>query len=348
MASAVTESYLNENISGRLTAATTVIVVLTTILLALRLYARSLAHVASGWDDILLAPAWLLCLGTCITGYLAIAHGGSGRHVEAVVMEDPDKIVVRGKLLYALSWLSAFSNTFSRTSILVLFRRIFPPGITRTVTDLTIVYLVLFTLAQAIVGLTECRPLAYFWDRSIAGGWCLDQFLFYRMSGILNILGDVVILILPIPTVWTLHASLARRAGIAMVFLSGSCGLIASCVRTSYFFTAAKTSMTDPTWADINLMAWTTVESGLYLSAACMIGLRPLLNQMAGWVMKSRLGVFTTRGTNTRSRRSDRDDGSQLISNMKQDHIRLETFDRDRDTDERSVQWEGRKQPADV
>lgn len=69
MATAVTDSYLNEDISGRLTAATTVIVVLTTTLLALRIYVRSLAHVSSGWDDILLAPAWLLCLGACITGY---------------------------------------------------------------------------------------------------------------------------------------------------------------------------------------------------------------------------------------------------------------------------------------
>ncbi|RAH75549.1 uncharacterized protein BO66DRAFT_387422 [Aspergillus aculeatinus CBS 121060] len=348
MATAVTDSYLNEDISGRLTAATTVIVVLTTTLLALRIYVRSLAHVSSGWDDILLAPAWLLCLGACITGYMAITHGGSGRHIEAVMMDDPEKLITRGKLLYSLSWLTAFSNTFSRTSILVLFRRIFPPGVTRIVTDLTIVYLILFVLSQAIVGLTECRPLAYFWDRSIPGGWCVDQFLFYRMSGLLNIAGDVVILILPIPTVWTIHASLARRAGIAMVFLSGSCGLIASCVRTSYFFTAAKLSMTDPTWADINLMTWTTVESGLYLSAACMIGLRPLLNQMAGWMTRSRLGVFTAKGTKARSRRSDPDDGSQLISNVKQDHINLETFDRDRDTDERSAIGSGAKQPSVV
>ncbi|PYH40576.1 uncharacterized protein BP01DRAFT_272576, partial [Aspergillus saccharolyticus JOP 1030-1] len=277
----VTASYLNEDISGRLMAATTVILILTTTLLALRVYARSLAHVTSGWDDILLVPAWLLCLGTCITNYFVITHGGAGRHVQAVIQDNPSKIIIRGKLLYALSWLSAFSNTFSRTSILVLFRRIFPPGVTRIVTDLTIAYLVLFVLAQAVVGLTECRPLAYFWDRNLpGGGWCLDQFLFYRMSGLLNIVADVIILVLPIPTVWTLHASLARRTGIALVFLSGSCGLIASCVRTSYFFTAANVSMNDPTWADVNLMTWTTVETGLYLSAACMIGLRPLLNKL--------------------------------------------------------------------
>lgn len=153
---------------------------------------------------------------------VAISHGGAGRHVEYVVMKNPDTIMTRGKLLYSLSWVSGWSNFFSRISVLTIFYRIFTPGIARTCTVLLFVYLVLFILSQTIVGALECRPLAYFWNQTTVKGTCVDQFLFYKLSGLLNIAADVGILLLPLHTIWNLHASLARRAGIALVFMSGS------------------------------------------------------------------------------------------------------------------------------
>lgn len=152
---------------------------------------------------------------------MAVVYGGAGRHVQAIVLEDAHILIVRGKLLYALSWVSAWSNCFSRLSILVLFRRIFTLGIPRICTILLIIYMILFILSQTVVGAVECRPIAAFWDISIKGT-CINQFLFYKMSGILNIVGDVAIMALPVHSVWTLHASFARRAGIAAAFLSGS------------------------------------------------------------------------------------------------------------------------------
>lgn len=152
---------------------------------------------------------------------VAITHAGAGRHVEYVVSTDPHKIITRGKLLYSLSWVTAFSNCFSRTSMLVIFYRDFTPGIARTCTVLLFAYLILFTLAQAITGGLECRPLAYFWDQTTIKGTCINQFLYYKIVGLLNIAADVGIM-LPLHTVWNLHASLGRRAGIAFVFMSGS------------------------------------------------------------------------------------------------------------------------------
>lgn len=48
-------------------AAASVILVATTILLALRLYVRSLPSVKSGLEDFFLLPAYILSLGACIT-----------------------------------------------------------------------------------------------------------------------------------------------------------------------------------------------------------------------------------------------------------------------------------------
>lgn len=152
---------------------------------------------------------------------VAVTHGGAGRHVKALMIEDPNIIIVRGKLLYSLSWVSAYSNCFSRVSVLVLLYTIFTPGVARKCTVLLMVYMVLFLISQTIAGAMECRPLAYFWDRT-GEGTCINLFLFFKLSGILNIVGDVAIILLPVHTVWNLQASIAKKVAISFVFLSGS------------------------------------------------------------------------------------------------------------------------------
>jgi hypothetical protein len=152
---------------------------------------------------------------------VAVSKGGAGRHVEYVVMKNPSMLATRGKLLYSLSWVSGFSNCFSRVSILVIFYRIFAPGIIRICTIILMAYMVLFVISQSIAAAVECRPLTYSWDKTIKGT-CINLFLFYKLSGILNIVGDAALMVLPLPTVWNLHASRAKRVGIVLVFLSGS------------------------------------------------------------------------------------------------------------------------------
>jgi hypothetical protein len=152
---------------------------------------------------------------------VAVTKGGAGHHVEYVVMKDPSTLVERGKLLFVLSWMSGFSNCFSRVSILIVYYRIFIARIARTCIMIMISYMILFVVSQAITAAIECRPLSHFWEPNIQGT-CIDQFLFYKLSGILNIVGDVAIMVFPLHTVWNLHASLAKRMGIALVFLSGS------------------------------------------------------------------------------------------------------------------------------
>jgi hypothetical protein len=62
-------TYLYEDVSYRLVVATTIILVVSTTLLCLRLYIRTFPTIKSGPEDILLIPAYFLSLGACITGY---------------------------------------------------------------------------------------------------------------------------------------------------------------------------------------------------------------------------------------------------------------------------------------
>lgn len=69
----------------------------------------------------------------------------------------------------------------------------------------------------------NCKPIQYFWDKSIPGGKCIgDGFLESYLLGAANILTDIVVLALPIP--WLVGLKLGRGKKMALIatFVIGS------------------------------------------------------------------------------------------------------------------------------
>lgn len=62
-------SYLEADISDQLYATTSVILILCTVLMGLRLWARHLTPAGRGWDDYFLVPSYVLFLALCILMY---------------------------------------------------------------------------------------------------------------------------------------------------------------------------------------------------------------------------------------------------------------------------------------
>jgi hypothetical protein len=57
---------------------------------------------------------------------------------------------------------------------------------------------------------------------------------------------------------------------------------VSSCVRFAIFFQGD--AFKDPTWESVVLITWTVVEAGVYLIAACLPHLRPLILHVFGRV----------------------------------------------------------------
>lgn len=138
------------------------------------------------------------------------------------MMEDPNMISKYALMLYILDWFYVPSNMLSRVSVVILYLRIFTDKWARAACWAVIGFLVANCLATIIAAQLECTPLRFAWDKTIIGGRCFDQILWYQLSNFPNIVGDVLIMVLPIKTVWGLKASFARKAGIATVCLTGS------------------------------------------------------------------------------------------------------------------------------
>lgn len=77
-------------------------------------------------------------------------------------------------------------------------------------------------MSTIIAAQFECIPFTFMWDKTIEGGRCFDQLLWYKLSNIPNVVADVAIMLLPIRTVFYLKASMMRKLGIAVVCLTGS------------------------------------------------------------------------------------------------------------------------------
>lgn len=80
--------------------------------------------------------------------------------------------------------------------------------------------LVLFYLATFLVKIWECNPRERIWDRSIPGK-CVNVSSLLNVSGLFNTLTDIMILLIPIKSVWNLNMTTKRKVGVVAAFTVG-------------------------------------------------------------------------------------------------------------------------------
>lgn len=181
------------------------------------------------------------------------------------------------KLIFGLPLVLIPGFTFSRLSILTLYLRIFTGKVTRSLAWVTMFFVIAMGLAFQLTAIFLCHPVNYFWDRQRPhGGVCHDLNTYYRAFGLPNILIDVAILAVPLPAVWTLHASLARKLGLTFMFFTGTIALVASCVRWAIYAHADVRLIVPDTNAE--LIYIDIIECSTYLIAACLPASYPVLN----------------------------------------------------------------------
>jgi hypothetical protein len=123
--------------------------------------------------------------------------------------------------------------TLAKISILFLYLRLFEhhPSF-RLAAHITIFSTAVATLVLSFVTIFSCYPVAYFWDRDIKGGRCLNiQNVAYAV-GALSIVEDLVIVALPFPVLVRLQMSTSKKVGIGVMFVLG--GLYVSLLVLSF------------------------------------------------------------------------------------------------------------------
>ena len=77
-------------------------------------------------------------------------------------------------------------------------------------------------LAQLISIFLSCRPLPYFWDKTIPNGHCIDENIAGYAITASSLLTDLLIFAIPIPPLMKLQKSLSQRLSLIGLFLVGA------------------------------------------------------------------------------------------------------------------------------
>lgn len=150
-----------------------------------------------------------------------VENVGTGRDVQYWNVHDPLVDNNNLKIETATQFIYAAGATFPKICILLMYLNIFVERKVRIETKIAIAVVVThWIVIGIIVPLTICQPLVYKWNKSIPGQ-CADTTAAYRWVSVLNIVTDLVILILPISTLYHLQTTRSRNIGIALTFLTG-------------------------------------------------------------------------------------------------------------------------------
>jgi hypothetical protein len=137
-----------------------------------------------------------------------------------------------GKHAFLIQNLSAFAqavlvteclhipaSTAIKFSILLLYRRLFPSKKLRNWLWAIAGFLVLFAVARTLSVIIQCIPVAALWNRkAYPNAQCIKFEIALTAFAAVNALSDIIILSLPMPILWHLHANKTRRKQLIGIF----------------------------------------------------------------------------------------------------------------------------------
>ena len=108
-----------------------------------------------------------------------------------------------------------------KISTLLLYARIFPGQTFKYVLWATGLFVSTYSTALIIILLLQCRPLSKVWDNNV-NGKCIEADIVWMVMGSLNVLTDLVLLALPLPSLWRLQMPRRTKVQVAGIFSIGS------------------------------------------------------------------------------------------------------------------------------
>ncbi|KAH9208595.1 hypothetical protein DL95DRAFT_345248 [Leptodontidium sp. 2 PMI_412] len=241
---------------------------LVCIVIGIRCYTRLRISRSFGWDDWLILAAMVPTTAFMILCLVAEWHYKWNRHIWDV---NPDTLIIGLKVVLVTQILFCIATTLTKLSMLVLVYRIVVQGSKKFPKIIVCVMVLIAAEGVAFVSTVvfQCRyvinPSTY-WTLSFKPQpQCISETKNLLAAGILNTIGDLVVIILPIPIIWRLKLPIQQQIIIVLLFGAGLLVTVASVMRTYYLYQV--TSGWDKTWHAVP--AWITSSVELYVGIMC-------------------------------------------------------------------------------
>ncbi|KAK3995689.1 hypothetical protein QBC44DRAFT_366483 [Cladorrhinum sp. PSN332] len=122
----------------------------------------------------------------------------------------------------------------ARMSILSLYRRVFATPKFKKACLMLMVFNLAFFIAAEVTNLCICIPIDIFWHRLKTGGRCLNFNLFSFIVGLVELVLDTAILLLPIRAIISLQMPTKTKVLISGIFLVGGFAIITGILKVYY------------------------------------------------------------------------------------------------------------------
>ncbi|KAF2448831.1 hypothetical protein P171DRAFT_518282 [Karstenula rhodostoma CBS 690.94] len=254
--------------------------ILAVLAVALRLTAHAIAHKPWTVSDYLIIVACTFAVGLQSNSITGVFQAGIGYgHVADIALEyGLEPITTLSQLIIPLQFLWVLSLSCTKASILFLYLKIFPIPWLVWCSYATMSIIVAWTIATILAGCLICRPFAYNWDKTIVGGYCGDQVTSFTVTGIINLITDAMVLLLPMYPLYQLQMATYKKVILITVFGLGIVTCVISALRISVLSTM---DFADITYTIPKANIFSGLEPCLAVVLACIPMMRPLLGRSA-------------------------------------------------------------------
>lgn len=115
----------------------------------------------------------------------------------------------------------ALCQFFAKFSILLFYHRLAPIPWFRVSVYLLMVLFAGYTLGIIAVMVFPCVPVAKSWDYTITGGRCVNRTMTLMAAALVNIVGELALLLVPMPILMKLQMPRMQKFGLFCMFAVG-------------------------------------------------------------------------------------------------------------------------------
>ncbi|KAI5461606.1 hypothetical protein BGZ63DRAFT_335198, partial [Mariannaea sp. PMI_226] len=249
----------------------TVTLVLATSFLAIRLYSAIEIIRQFGLSDALIILAWMSSISLTVLVFIAF-RGGYAKHLWDVSQAQfPLLLPPTPGLL--VSYVAG--SLFTKLALLVYFRRLNPSRIFQWC---------VYALATVITAWNITYMVILLWaptcNYKASNSSCVNHIAVAQ--AVLNVVFDLILILMPIPTIFSLKLPRRQKMIICSILAIGSGAIIAACIRI--YYAKALGVDRDVTWTQGKLVLWTSIEVNLAIVCNCAVLLRPFIRRHFRWL----------------------------------------------------------------
>ncbi|KAI1468065.1 MFS general substrate transporter [Daldinia caldariorum] len=273
-------------------AVTIATLVLTSCIVAARLFCRIRIVRSVTWDDYFIVIAWAIAFALSFAIDLG-ASKGLGRHDEDIPAENRN-VLRRSEYAFSVLYNPALMAT--KTSVLIFYLRL-SKNTQKVLRLASWAVLVIVNLAGAVltlINIFQCRPVQAAFDPYPDTAYCIPLLTEFICSAPVNVVTDLAILALPLPVLTSMRLPRRQKIILIFTFALGIFVTIVDVVRIYYLeqaitqVSATVSSNPEATFGDSSQFAWnasfslmwSAVEVNVGIICACIPTLKPLVRRI--------------------------------------------------------------------